>query len=848
MISGGVVEKYFQRIWSAEPLLKELYSRCIDDATIRKYRLGEHQGRITIPIKNQSGYYVNIRSYLPGAPGAEKFKNLKGRAKTPRLYPLDQLSYNKIVVCGGEIKALATSIALNEKGYGAVTALSGEGNWHQSLTAMLQGKDLWIMMDVDEAGKLAAENVARFCYPLAASVRIVTLPLDREKLPKGDVNDFLKEYGKEALIDVVEQCANNEWSPRARRAERTEPKEVSLTQSTHAQYSGQRLKVKATISTLDLSPYVIPRTLTVNCSREERCCGLCPVYVEQPSKEYEIDDESPSILEMVNARKQAQRLAIMEELEIPPVCGSCQFEVLNYFNVEDARVSPQLEITERSNEKALQPAICIGDGLELNETYELVGRMHPHPQTQQSTLLISTYKAAQDALSQYKIDEVTEAQLEKFQPRQWSLDALEEKLAEIYTDFENNVTNVWQRRVLHEYIDLAYHSPLFIEFDKKLIKGWVEVLVVGDSSQGKSETVQSLLNHYGLGEKIECKNATVAGLLGGLQQLGTRWFVTWGLFPTHDRRLVILEELKGAPVEVISKLTDMRSSGVAEIPKIEKRRTHARTRMIALSNPRSNLSLDRYNFGVQAIQELIGSPEDLRRFDACLVVEKSEVDPGVINDLQLNRPTTPHVFDSQLCRSLILWAWTVEKAVFTDAATTLILKKSIEFCEKFSESAPIVDRGSMRYKLARLSAALAARTFSAQDLKTVRVRECHVEYICQMLDRVYTAPAFAYDSFSKAEKLTSSLVDEHVIAKRINDTPYPKDLVEHLLYKSHIELQDIQDWCAWDRQESQAFLSLLVRKHALTRFKGSYRKTAPFITLLKTMDVVERPDFIEEEF
>ena len=72
-----------------------------------------------------------------------------------------------------------------------------------------------------------------------------------------------------------------------------------------------------------------------------------------------------------------------------------------------------------------------------------------------------------------------------------------------------------------------------------------------------------LMDHYKLGARHECKNATSAGLLGGLQQLGSRWFVSWGIIPMHDKRLVVLEEIKGTPIEVLAKLTDMRSSGIA---------------------------------------------------------------------------------------------------------------------------------------------------------------------------------------------------------------------------------------------------------------------------------------------
>ena len=235
---------------------------------------------------------------------------------------------------------------------------------------------------------------------------------------------------------------------------------------------------------------------------------------------------------------------------------------------------------------------------------------------------------------------------------------------------------------------------------------------------------------------MECKNATVAGLLGGLQQMGNRWFVTWGVIPTHDKRLVVLEELKGTSVEVISKLTDMRSSGVAEIPKIEKRRTHARTRLIALSNPRSDRPLSSYNFGIESIKELIGGLEDVRRFDFALLVSNTEIDAATLNKLQQYRPAGNQIFDAESCRRLILWAWTREPSQiqYGSGAYEQILSEATRLCSIFTESIPLVDRGSMRLKLARLSASLACRTFSCDDtLENVIIRECHVEYISKLL-------------------------------------------------------------------------------------------------------------------
>jgi len=166
---------------------------------------------------------------------------------------------------------------------------------------------------------------------------------------------------------------------------------------------------------------------------------------------------------------------------------------------------------------------------------------------------------------------------------------------------------------------------------------------------------------------------------------------------------------------------------------------------------------------------------------------------------------------------------------------------------------PIIDKGSTRYKLARLSAALAARTFSCggDNCELLLVRECHVRYISDLLERVYSSDVFGYKDYSQAQAAKNTLKDKSVIERQIMQAPFVRDFVESLLYKKDIDLIDIQDWCGWDRSDAQSLLSVFVRKHALVREQRHYRKTPPFISMLKDLlarDLPERPDHIEEEF
>lgn len=838
------IMRWHANIWRAGPLLQALYDRAVTDEDIVEFKLGEDQGRITIPVPNERGDYVNVRRYLPGAPGNEKMKNQRGRGSA-QWFPVDQLAYDKIMLCGGEVKSIVALRQLNPHGVGAACMTLSEDLLPPKLLQKLAGKTVYVCMDIDAHGRAAAEKNCAALMPLAAEIFDVLLPLDFEKHPKGDVNDFVKLGGD--LWEVIQKC--EPWAGPTRNVllRDEEPIKLHMAEATRAKNAAKRVMVTGHVTAMVDAPYVVPKTVRVKCDKSMGFCSVCPVWNVSDPK-FDVHPEHPSILSMVSATKSQIPEAIMEGVGIPKACRVCEFDVEAYYNAEDARLSPQLEITERAADQKLQPAICIGEGLETNASYELVGRMYPHPKTQQSTLLISKYDATQDALGTYVPRDLDK--LEAFCPAEWTMQGVQDKLDHIYDDLERNVTRIWQRRDMHAVIDFAYHSPLLLRLDNRVMKGWVEVLIVGDSAQGKSEASQFMQKHYGLGERIECKNATAAGLIGGAQQLSNgRWFITWGFIPMHDKGLVILEELKGTKTETIGQLTDMRSSGIAELAKIEKRRTHARTRIVGISNPRFDRRMDSFSFGLEAARELIGSPEDLRRFDCVHIVAADEVDANVINIKNMSLNGSHPTYGSELCRALVLWSWTrgPEQCTVPKDSSAECIRLATEMSEEFSDAIPIVDRGSMRHKLARLAAAVAARTFSADETREqLVVRPCHVQWVADFLRRTYSTRAFGYREFTDAAKSVASLSNPDKIKKHFNAMPFPAEVVESFLRADRIDVQDIQDWTGWDRTESLAFMSVLVRQHALRRNYKSYQKTGPFIQLLKGMSTPGKPDFIPE--
>lgn len=851
-VDSSIIEKWVDNVDSAGPFLKELYDRGMTKGMILKYRLGFDGSRITIPIYNKDGIPINVRRYLPGAPSADKMKSIRSRGSIA-LFPIDELKYPKIVICGGEIKAIVTAELLHAKGIGAISTTGGEGSWSADFTPKFKGKDIYIMMDIDEGGVSAADKLALILSQVASNVFIVRLPLDKDKYPKGDVNDFIGRENKTAedLFDVIIN-SHPFVTPVAPvdQLSIVPAISVSLPQISSSEYANKIVESTATIVAIDLNPYIVPRDIRLSCSRDQKMCVVCPIFAMKADNNncvnLSINQQSPSILTFIESTKSSQMALIRDALKMPP-CKVVSISVTSYWNVEEVRLVPQLNSSD-STQYVTQPAYYVGKGLETNSDYVMTGRVHPDPRTQKAVFLVSSARLAVDALSSFVTTSEDYENFKIFSPLEWSIDALTAKIDEMYDDISHNVTKIYCRKDMHLAVDLAYHSLLSLKVGETKFKGWVESLIVGDSAQGKTEVVTSLQRHYSLGEKIDCKNASVSGLLGGLQQVNNRWFVTWGVIPQNDRRLVILEELKGASTSVISKLTDMRSSGIAEIPKIEKRKTFARTRVIAMSNPRSENTVSSYNYGLDVISELIGATEDIRRFDISLIVSANQIKA---DSLQLEREhKVPHFMVQDICRRLILWAWTraEDDVIFDEAALAFLKTAAITMCKNFSDEIPIVDKGSMWMKLCRLSAALAARTASInEDDKRLIVRECHVQYITDMLTRIYSEDSFGYRQFSVNTNRMNSLAYVDELEEFIRGLPFPKSFVETMLNLREIDMNDICDLTGTDRIAAQIHMSRMVKCRALVRHKRAYKKTPAFVAFLKSIyDTLKNSDRVGE--
>jgi hypothetical protein len=288
--------------------------------------------------------------------------------------------------------------------------------------------------------------------------------------------------------------------------------------------------------------------------------------------------------------------------------------------------------------------------------------------------------------------------------------------------------------------------------------------------------------------------------------------------------------------DILQSLTEVRSSGLVQITKIERGLRSARVRIIAISNCVADRSIDNYSFGIDAAVNLIGTNQDLSRFDFVFIIGKSEPPPELENP-----PRIEHKYLAHLCQKLILKAWKCDDILFDEL---LIMQVTRKLQEKFGDGPPVLDPNSSHLKIARLSAALAARTNSYEDYKLV-VRPCHVQYIAEYLDRIYSTPACRLHEKSRISRDSNRIRNKEGLLAYLKTIPNIASILQVLGDTDTITAIFVRDLTG-DFMMGSTLFSRLVQSNAISMMRsGKYIKTSEFIELIKTTNFeMPKPKYI----
>ncbi len=837
-VTEGKVQGWIAALNDDETALNELMGeRGLDLSTIDKFEIGWDKSvhAYTIPIRSDDGKFWNVRRYqLNPAHGRRKIWSVEGMG-SPRIYPMSVLEDDpsEIIICEGELDALLTI----QNGYAAVTRTASAITWKPEWSGLFKDKLVYLCHDADKAGQEANKKVARSLQHIAKDVKVIALPYPVEDKHGKDLTDFWHEHPAgdfAALLGSASGPSGASPGP----AE-LDPRDASVLDSFDARAVGEPLRLTVTIKGKREPGYSIPKKAHYSCSQDAGDkCNLCPMNGMKGEASADIEASEPIILELLESTK-IQVHEILREHFGAVKCNRLTINAEEHQSVEVLFARPSVEHTagtdvSESSYKNIKITSVGRHDTQPNNTVAVTGALFPDPRKQHNEFLAWTVDTLETSLDSFTLDQSTKGRLKGFQPVKGQSPL--QKLREISDDISSHVTRIYGRPEMHAMLDLVFHSVISFNFaGKRIQRGWLEGLIVGDTRTGKSEAATMMSRFYKAGEIVSCESASYAGIIGGIQQYGSNkdWAITWGAVPINDRRLVVLDEIGGLSTEEIAAMSSVRSSGLAQLTKIQSEATHARTRLIWLGNPR-NAPMSDYTYGVQAIAPLIGNPEDIARFDLAMSVRTGEVSAA-----EINRPhkQTKQKYGEAACRSLLRWVWSrkPDQVIWAKGAEDAVFKAAQRMGASYTEDPPLIQVANVREKIARIAVALAARTYSTDRTgELVVVRREHVRNAVMFIDHLYGMPGFGYAERSKELLRDATEADDR--RTEVKAYLYEKpNLAKFLRNTGKFRRQDVEEVLNVDKEKANAVIAHLWEAKMVRKDKGDVRVNPALHDLLRDL-------------
>jgi hypothetical protein len=847
-IPMSVVEKYHATLMKTPSRLLYLQERRgLTLETIERFKLGfDGSTRYMIPVIDEEGLVRNIRKYFPEAKDV-KFKMLSWREGygTARLFPMAEYTdaQEPMFIFEGEMDCMLA----RQNGLNAYSATGGAGTWRDTWNDCFVGRRVVICYDNDAPGATGARKVATSIRDVVSDLRVVKIPLAE---PKGaDFTDYIVGHGMtiEDFLELVAQAPVWYQDGVDEPTGLLDPTEVHLSEASEAQYYNVPLKFATMVSGKTTAPFLVPSEVKVGCPTDIRgtltICTRCAVNLNNGpvTKKFGTDDND--ILRMVNVPDGALSRTVKTLAGVPAKCPVAYHDVLAAQNVESVQLIPDVVFSEKDTPYVTRMAYYLGHGLTPNRSYIMQAVTVPEPQKQLATHLIHTATPAQSNIDAFSLSEDVVTRLRAFQPYESGVDGLWDHLKTIYADLEK-VTGIYERHDLMLAVDLVYHSALTFRFQgNALDRGWTEALIIGDSRTGKSTIVKSMMNHYRAGEMTSAENTSSAGLIGGLQQIGTSWILQWGRVPLNDRRLLAVDEISGMTTEAIGRMSSMRSSGIAEIIKVHTERTSARTRMVWIGNPRWDRAMASFSQGVLAVKELIGAPADIARFDMIVTAATDDVALSTVNAKR--EPEAPELFTSELCHQRVMWAWSraSDQITWAEDAEAEVLRIATEHGHRYRHATevPIVEPNEQRIKIARLAVATAITFFSASDDgQVVIVKTEHVRFAAQFLEQLYRKPSLAFEDYATQQRRLYQITQPDKVQKILNRNPMAPQM---LMEQTMVTQKDLQEILLYDDLKETREAITTLRESSFLKRQGTsgYLKTPAAILMLRRLIAEKAP-------
>lgn len=692
------------------------------------------------------GRLIDIRTYRPGI--QPKVLSVEG-APAGFIIPFDQWQESDpnrwtLLMAGEKDMICARSL-----GFNAITLTGGEVTSPIS-AKWFEGRRVAIVYDNDDPGRMGARKIAKLIAPYATRVRVIEkFHEDFEGTDtKEDFTDWVLNY--EGTYDrMVQYIQETEDFVMEEAEQDDECALVTLTEAIDPKYHGSMLRSTVQVLTTSDTPFEIPSV-----ARVKKLTSDKGKLEKGATVTWSLEDDPTALFKLVGGSVDQVDATIRRCLYLGAEKGTCvdiqEREVVYICQVSDMNASYE-DMSELT-------AFCVGVKPVQGKRYTLRYLRTTDTNRGCVAMIVDKMEDAVDDISTFVVDETTKESLVYAQH-------VEGNVAERISHRAQAVRGVLGYECNEDLItaiDMTFNTVK--EFDygiNKDVKGYMDTLVIGESRVGKSDTSKRLRDVYKVGAFVSLAGsaATIAGVVGGsVKDALGRQSTRAGAIPRNHGGIIIFEELAKARDDMVRSLTDVRSSGLARITRVSGSiEMPASLRMLTLSNCRAlpngeTRPIAEYSSGIEITKDLIGTAEDIARYDMVFVLG----DTGETSD-PLYDPPEP--YPEHVMRDLVRWTWsrTAEQIKFISNSDRIIRDLANDLNNTYPLHIKLFGTECWK-KLARLSIAAACYTVSTDDTyENVLVTPEHVQWAYNFLKKIYDNDTFKLSAVVALHKAQSEV-------------------------------------------------------------------------------------------
>ena len=728
----------------AESCRKFLKARKLDNPQVlEQYGVGFISGYLIFAQWTPTGHLRSCyRTYMPGGTPPWMWKG-GTRGGTTGFWPHVQLPKEGVLwLMEGEFDQMTASMVmeLHKQGIYPVTWTGGAGSpvppyaipeqWH--------GREIHIIPDNDvfqgpvlekhrapdekkkrELGlrwKILMDSIAPSFLAQNCKVYLRSIPIDPLELWGGDFRDWVDRGGRD--LAELQPHLFKDLRPSAKPPVETDFLGVY-------DLAGSDVKFTAQVSTIDRDGVTVPKSLALRCDMGAMpYCANCKAPQRFSTQVIHCKDHPDDIAEALMSRDWKAYL-MKHVVGKPPACQAAKLVPLEYQS--SAKWTAVHDDLEQASERTL-PVVSEKTPPLAGEV-EIVGHVH---HANDGVVIVADQirelDHAQINLTPYMTD------LKALCPDTDRPELIQEYFDRRCADLAANVTKIYGRQPIHLAHELLVHSTLWMMVDDLKKRGWLDILVIGDTRTGKTETFRRLLEHHRLGAWQNCgENISRAGLTMGGERIDGAYKVKPGLFPRNHKKMLILDEVhEVVKAQIFQFLQGARDDGRVFASKIfGSRMMPAAVRFGALAN--WPYDRERFRFMCEHLLAIYGAPERLSRMDFGIVVHDNPTESGLLEVEQC--------WTSDLVRALILRGWAMDETMIhlEPKAVTYAKQKCEEWAGCYAPSLPLFTPEEKHLTLLRMGGAVSNMMFCHPPGEPYHgiVKPGHVAWASEFLQKTW---------------------------------------------------------------------------------------------------------------